>query len=244
MSLTVNNVDPVITVIVADSSRMDCQLLADAIQRHNNFRVVARASSCSEVISAVSQIKPDVAVISARLQEGVLSGLRVLRDLRALHPRPSVIMLVDDESPELVVEVFRNGARGIFTRSGVSAKLRKCIQAVRNGQIWINNNQLEHILTALTQAPVPRLATAEVAKVLTKREEEVARLVAAGLSNHDVSQRLGLSQHTVKNYLFHVFEKLEISTRVELLLYLLSQSKPAESVNNSNSSDQPSKLRA
>ena len=234
MPVTKNNVDRVTTVIVADSSRMDCQLLADAIQRHNNFRVVARASSCPEVLSAVREIKPDVAVISARLEEGVLSGLKVLRESRALHPRPRVIMLVDDESPELVVEVFRNGARGIFSRSGVSAKLRKCIQAVHNGQIWINNSELELILAALMQAPVPRLRTAEVAKVLTKREEEVARLVAGGLSNHDVSQRLGLSQHTVKNYLFHVFEKLGISTRVELVLYLLSQSKPTESKENNN----------
>jgi DNA-binding NarL/FixJ family response regulator len=234
MSVTKNDVVRVTTIIVADSSRMDCQLLADAIQRHNNFRVVARASSCPEAISAVRETKPDVSVISARLEEGVLSGLKVLRESSALHPRPRVIMLVDEESPELVVEVFRNGARGIFCRSEVSAKLRKCIQAVHNGQIWISNGEVEHILAALMQAPVPRLRTGEVGKVLTKREEAVARLVAAGLSNHDVSQRLGLSQHTVKNYLFHVFEKLGISTRVELVLYLLSQPKPTESMENKN----------
>ena len=64
--------------------------------------------------------------------------------------------------------------------------------------------------------------------VASKREEEIAGLVATGMSNRDVADKLGLSPHTVKNFLFRIFEKLGISTRIELVLYVLSQDKPLE----------------
>ena len=67
---------------------------------------------------------------------------------------------------------------------------------------------------------------------LSKREEEIARLVASGLSNSEVAQRLSLSRHTVKNYLFRVYEKLGISTRIELVLYVLSKDQGTESEQN------------
>jgi DNA-binding NarL/FixJ family response regulator len=141
-------------------------------------------------------------------------------------------MLLDDDRQELVVEAFRNGARGVFCRTGVTTELRKCIQCVYEGQIWANNVHLEHIVEALVQAPVPGLAKTAVIRALSKREEEIARLVASGLSNCDVAQKLSISPHTVKNYLFRVFEKLEISTRIELVLYMLSQCKGHEPEQN------------
>jgi len=102
------------------------------------------------------------------------------------------------------------------------------VQSVYRGEIWVNSAQLEYIVEALMQAPAPNLPTEDVTAILTKREQEVARLVAAGMSNHEVSRELGLSQHSVKNYLFHVYQKLGISSRVELLLYVLSQRKQPE----------------
>ena len=157
--------------------------------------------------------------------------MQVLRELRTLQTRPRVIMLLDDDQSELVVESFRNGARGIFCRTEVTTQLRKCIQCVYKGQIWANNTQLEHIVEALMQAPAPMLAEKRD-KTLSKREEEIARLVASGLSNGEVAQRLSLSRHTVKNYLFRVYEKLGISTRIELVLYILSQYNGPESEQN------------
>ena len=220
------------TIVLADSSRMGCQLLADTIQRRNHFRVVGSATTREEVISAVRKLHPDIAVISSRLQDGAFAGLLALLELHISQSRPGVIMLLDDDRQELVVEAFRTGARGVFCRTGVTTELRKCIQCVYEGQIWANNVHLEHIVEALMQAPVPGLAKTAVIRALSKREEEIARLVASGLSNREVAQRLSLSHHTVKNYLFRVFEKLGISTRIELVLYMLSQSKGRESEQN------------
>jgi DNA-binding NarL/FixJ family response regulator len=220
------------TAVIAGGSQMDCQLLAHAIQAHSHIRVVGCATSCAEVISAVRKNRPDVALVSARLQDGDRAGLRVLRELRALQPQSRVIMLLDEHKAELVVEAFRHGARGIFYRTGVSAQLRKCLQIVHDGQIWADNSQLEHIVRAVMQIPAPKFSKAEMTTLLTKREEEVARLVAAGLPNCEVAEKLRLSQHTVKNYLSRIFEKLGISNRTELVLCILSQAKPSEAENN------------
>jgi two-component system nitrate/nitrite response regulator NarL len=217
------------TIMVADASKMGSQLLADTIQRHNDFRVVGSATTAPEVISGISKLQPDIAVISSRLQDGALTGLQALRELRTLQTKPRVIMLLDDDKSELVVESFRNGARGIFCRTEVTTRLRRCIHCVHTGQIWANNTQLESIVEALKQAPAPMLTKIAA---LSKREEEIARLVASGLSNSEVATKLSLSRHTVKNYLFRVYEKLGISTRIELVLYILSRYKNTESADS------------
>jgi DNA-binding NarL/FixJ family response regulator len=219
-------------VIIATASRIDCELLAQPILRHNQFRLVGSAISSKEAIFKIGKLHPDIALISARLQDGAFAGIILLRELRAFHLRTRVIILVDENQPDLIVEAFRNGARGVFCRTGDISQLRKCIQKVYAGEIWANSGQLEHMVEALAQVPATRLAKVAVGTPLSKREEEIARLVASGLSNREVAQRLGLSQHTVKNNLFRTFEKLEISTRLELVLYILSQSKGPQTEQN------------
>jgi len=217
------------SVIVADFNRMDCQLLADTIRRQKSFRVVGCATSSTEAISGVCKSQPHIALVSTRLRDGLFAGLLVIQKLRTLQSTSRAVMLLDDDDPELVVEAFRTGARGIFCRTGTSAALRKCLQCVRNGQIWMSNIELEYIVAALMRAPATRFTKVEATRPLSPREEEVACLVAGGLSNREISEKLGLSKHTVKNHLFHVFEKLGTSTRIELVLYILSHAKPPKS---------------
>jgi DNA-binding NarL/FixJ family response regulator len=222
------------TVLVADATPMDCQLVSEAIQRHTHFRVVGRVVSSSQTISAVCETQPDVAVISARLQDGAFAGLLALRGLRAFQTRSRIVLVLDNDERELVVEAFLNNARGVFCRVGSSGELRKCVQSVHNGEIWVNNAQIEYIVEALMQAPARAATNGKASSVLSKREEEVARLVATGLSNRDISDKLGLSTHTVKNCLSRIFEKLGISTRIELVLYILSQTKSPAAGSDSN----------
>jgi DNA-binding NarL/FixJ family response regulator len=167
-----------------------------------------------------------VALISATLQDGVLSGLAIFPQLREQYPGVRLILMVDHPERELVVEAFRSGARGIFTcyKSQFDA-LCKCISCVHSGQVWANAEQMDCLIDAVAQVPSVRLVNAKGASLLSKREEDVVRLVAEGLSNHDIAQQLRLSDHTVKNHLFHIFDKLGISSRVELVLYAVSSSR-------------------
>jgi DNA-binding NarL/FixJ family response regulator len=203
---------------------MDCQLLKNALSRSSSrFRVVECAHSRSEVFEALSSRHVDVALVSEALQDGPCAGFQILSELRASFPQTRLILLLKTASRELVVDAFRGGAKGVFCKSEPIRALRKSILAVHKGQIWANSHQLHLILEALVTAAPLRLKNPQRVSLLAKREDEVANLVVEGLSNREVGQRLGLSEHTVSNYLFRIYEKLGLSSRVELVLYILKQ---------------------
>src|SRR5207249_11337063 len=117
----------------------------------------------------------------------------------------------------------RSGAKGLFAFSEYPFRLLcKCIQSVHHGQVWANSEQLQYLIEVVTQVPSLRMVNALGVKLLTPREEQVVALVADGLSNREVAHELCLSEHTIKKYLFRIFDKLGISSRVELVLYAVS----------------------
>jgi DNA-binding CsgD family transcriptional regulator len=122
-----------------------------------------------------------------------------------------------------VIEAFRAGARGLFSRHESLETLSKCVRRVYEGQIWANTEQVGFAIEALAGSPTVRAVGANGMELLSRRELEVVRCLAEGLSNREIAKRLGLSQHTIKNYLFRVFDKLGVSSRLELLSLTLTQ---------------------
>ena len=214
-----------ISILIADETPMSCQLLKNALTRSRfPFEVVACATSRSEIRQCMSRESVEIALVSESLKEGPLEGFQVLNDLRTSSPATRVIALLKSAPNDMVVDAFRGGAKGVFCRAEPVEALCKCIRVVHSGQIWVNSRQLHFIVEALVNAAPLRLTDAKGRYLLAKREAEVANLVAEGLSNRDVAQKLGLSEHTVSNYLFRIYEKLGISSRVELVLYILRHS--------------------
>jgi len=213
---------------VADAAAMSCHLLAGALLRSKRYDA-ASAATRKEVLDQLNSSRFDVVLISASLAQDPVEGLHFVRELRNLHPGLNVVVLLDTLERNMVVEAFRCGARGVFCRSDSFQALCKCILCVQEGQVWASSTELQFLLEALVE-PAP-IATRDLpgSRPLSKREEEIARLVAEGFSNRQISERLDLSEHTIKNYLFRVFEKLGVSTRVELTLYALKRGKIARS---------------
>jgi DNA-binding NarL/FixJ family response regulator len=133
------------------------------------------------------------------------------------------VVLLDEWTPELVVDAFRAGARGVFHRADNFQHLCRCLTVVRDGQIWASTTALTYLIDALQRVSSMSVVDARGAELLTNREKQVVSLVVDGLNNREISEHLHLSEHTVKNHLFHIFEKLGISSRVELVLYAISQ---------------------
>jgi len=227
-----------IRVLVADNTPIYTQLLAGALQRDISLDVTGSSWDSRGLIDAFNKQKFDVIVISANLQEEPLKGFETLRELRAMHPSLRAVMLLDSSKREMIVESFRAGARGIFTRNQSVDILAKCVRCVHEGQIWADSEQMTFAVEALTSTPNVRAVDANGFNLLSKRELEVVRSLAEGLTNREIAEKLGLSQHTVKNYLFRVFDKLGVSSRVELLFMTLSQAgAPANGVQSSNGQD-------
>jgi DNA-binding NarL/FixJ family response regulator len=122
-----------------------------------------------------------------------------------------------------VVTAFRDGARGVFYRSHSLKSLSKCIQTVHRGQIWVCNEDIEHLLKALSQVRPLHMENAKGMPLLTRREEDVVRLVADGLRNREIAHKLKMKEHSVRNYIYRIFEKVGVSNRVELILYVISR---------------------
>ena len=143
--------------------------------------------------------------------------------LREMASAAAAIMLLQSSTSDSVVSAFRAGARGVFYRSHSFKVLSKCIRRVHEGQIWASNEDLEHLLSALVNLAPLQFTDKDDNQLLTRREGDVVRLVAEGLKNREIADKLGVAEHTIRNYLCRIFEKLGVSSRVELILYGFSR---------------------
>jgi DNA-binding NarL/FixJ family response regulator len=208
------------------------------------MRVAGWGTKSIDVVAGVARCKPEVALVGVRLEDGERAGLQVLIDLQPVLPDTRIIMLLDSSEPSIVVEAFRRGAKGVFSREQMSSGLAKCIRCVLAGQLWANNEQLEFLVHDLRARTAKDVTLATNSDLLTKRELEVGTLVANGLTNRDIAEQLGLSQQTVRNYLLTVFDKLHVSTRVELALVLAGRRNQRLAVTSDISSDHDSAISA
>lgn len=211
-----------IKITVCESTSIASELLRAALSRTSNFQIAGCITDSRQWRDALLG-SPDILLISSRLEDGPLAGFQVLRAARQSQPATHCVMLLDDWGPELVVDAFRSGAVGVFHRGDSFDHLCRCLAVVNEGQIWASTSALKYLISALERVSPARVTNAKGDELLTKRELEVVSLVADGMSNRDISACLKLSEHTVKNHLFHIFEKLGISSRVELVLYMVSQ---------------------
>jgi two-component system nitrate/nitrite response regulator NarL len=219
-------VGPVVSVFLAEPSRMSCELMAAALQRSRYKLTLAGYATDSVGIRAwFEENDVDVAIINTDLREGATAAFDVTREIRSSHPQTSVIMMIELIERVMIVEAFRAGARGIFSRDNSFDLLCKCIQVVHEGQIWADNKALRFLIDTFVRSKPPEAGSVKRANLLTKREEGVVQLVADGLTNRDISQQLNLSENTVRNYLFRIFNKLGTSNRLELALYSITQRK-------------------
>jgi DNA-binding NarL/FixJ family response regulator len=215
---------PEVKVFIADASRMGCQLMAAALCRsRNRLAVLGYATNSDEVRSGLANDDAHIAVISAHLKQGATAGFRVAREVRASHPSTNVIMMLDSIEQVTVVEAFRAGASGIFSRDEPFELLCKCINAVHQGQVWANSKELRFLIDVLAASPPTEAVHSRLPISLTGREKGVVHLVAEGHTNREIARQLSLSEHTVRNYLFRIFNKLGTSSRLELALYAASQ---------------------
>lgn len=215
-----------IRILVADSNQMQSQLLVAALRRRPEFAVRSCPMDADAILAAVASSPADVALMSADNPRDTAQDLTVIRRLYLEHPRIATVLLLDSYDHNLVVSAFRAGARGLFCFAESPFRLLcKCIHCVSQGQVWANNEQMRHLLDLIRQVPSLRVVNALGHKLLTPREEQVVALVADGLSNREIAAELNLSEHTIKKYIFRIFDKLGISRRVELVLYAVSHSE-------------------
>jgi DNA-binding NarL/FixJ family response regulator len=212
-----------IGVLVVDSNQMQSQLLVRALRRRPEFEVSSCGVEINAILSAVVSSPVQVAIMNAEHCREGSHDMSVVRRLHLAHPEVAKILLIDTHDRAVVVNAFRSGAKGLFCFSDSPFRLLcKCIQSVHHGQVWATSEQLQYLIELVAQVPSLMVMNSSGVKLLTPREEQVVALVADGLCNRAVALELRLSEHTIKKYLFRIFDKLGISSRVELVLYAVN----------------------
>src|ERR1700723_3334818 len=223
-----------ITLLVAENCRMNCQLMEAALQRNRYLSVLASTIESVEFIDAFKNLRPNVCIVSSNLKDGTTAGFRVARELRAVTPDARISILLESSSKPLVSEAVRSGAVGVFSRDEPFDVLCKCIHKVHGGEVWANNQDLQFMVESLAKDAPPSITDSKGVRLLTKRELGLVQLVAEGHTNRDISRELNLSEHTVRNYLFRIFNKLGTSNRLELALYVIKQRGASQDSNFSD----------
>jgi len=209
---------PDFRVLIVDRDSMSSDLLAQAIVRGR--RCEASAIRSADLLQALANQDIDLVVIGADLDSKPGSGFDLANSVNRAYPDTSIVILLNSSTHDMVISAFRSGARGVFSRQQSMDEFLDCIEHVSKGFIWAGREETTALLETFRSIAVPHMVTAMNSPTLTARELQVVQLAAKGKTNKTIAVELRLSEHTVKNYLFKAFEKLGVTSRVELLFYL------------------------
>ena len=198
-------------IVVVDDHLIVLDGLRRVIETEPGWQVVATCRSAAHAIEVVAAEPVDLVVLDLRMPE--MSGLDLIRRLRADRPELALIVLTADINDEDLDEASRYRVNGIVLKEQAPIVLLDCIRAISAGGSSFIDQRLSPALERIRKRDVER---DKVLQVLTPREIEVSRLAAAGLRSREIGAELGISPGTVKLHLHSIYNKLEITTRVEL----------------------------
>ncbi|HTZ59671.1 MAG TPA: response regulator transcription factor [Acidobacteriaceae bacterium] len=204
-------------ILVYDNSVLQCELLAKGLESLQLGLEIVCATDPGSLHTLLTEDANSVVIVSDASMNG--STLSFAKQLRVRYAGLPIIFLLQEGRHDRVIEAFRIGARGIVYSTENLSQLAKCIDCVLQGEVWVRRADLSMIFEGLLK-PTVRVTDVNGKTLLTPREEEISLLVAEGMTNREISRTLSISESTVKNSLFHIFEKLGISNRVELAQYM------------------------
>lgn len=200
-----------IRIVLADDHRIILEGLEQLFRRESDFEVLAVCTDGVEALDKVRELRPDVLVLDVDMPRK--DGLTVLREIHEEQIPTRVVLLTATVGDADVLEAMQLGAWGLILKEAASIRLVQSVRLVHRGE-----RALDQSLVSRALEKVVRRADGNE-KLLSPRETDVVRMVAAGLRNKEIALRLSISEGTVKSYLHAIYEKLEVHGRVELTLY-------------------------
>ena len=211
---------PEIRILIAD----DHPIFRDGLRRllqAEGLHVVGEAPNGEEAVKLAGQLKPDILLLDVAMPQK--PGLEALRELSEAKTPVRTILLTAAIERTQIVEALQLGARGVVLKESATELLLKSIQAVIRGEFWVGRESVSDLVQTLRELMPPAGAEARKTKFgLTPRELEIISAIVAGYSNRDIAQKFSISEQTVKHHLTNTFDKLGVSTRLELALFAVN----------------------
>ena len=195
--------------MLVDDHELVRQGVASMLAKADDLTIVGEAKTGREAIEGARKELPDVVLMDVRMPD--MDGLEATRRIKEERPRTAVIMVTMHDNPAYLREAVRAGAAGYLLKDVSKDELLDAIRQVATGGAFIESQMLKGMLS--------EAATPSAARNLTKREREILALVAEGLSNREIADRLVLSPETVKSHVAAILEKLNVSDRTQAAIY-------------------------
>jgi NarL family two-component system response regulator LiaR len=202
-----------LTVLIADDHPLVREALRQALDSEEDMEIVAEAADGEEAVQLASELKPDVAVMDIVMPR--LNGIEATRKIKEIAPDIAILILTAYDDDEYVLGLLDAGAAGYLLKSARGRDLAGAIRAIKSGESVLHPKIIAKLLKRAMVAPVEGHTPSEI---LSERESDVLRLVALGMSNKDIAEKLFLSERTIKAHLTNIFNKLNVASRSEAIV--------------------------
>jgi DNA-binding NarL/FixJ family response regulator len=221
-----------VRIVIADDHPIFRDGLRRLLEAEPDLKVMGEASDGAEAVKLARQLKPDILLLDLAMPKH--PGLEALRDLSsggAGSTPVRVILLTAAAEKSQIVEALQLGARGVVLKDSATQLLLKAIHTVMSGEYWVGRESVSNLVQYLRTLVQSSSDEARQKKFgLTPRELEIVAAVVAGYSNKEIAEYFKISEDTVKHHLSNIFDKLGVSTRLELALFAVNQSLPLKSI--------------
>ncbi|GIP28976.1 DNA-binding response regulator [Paenibacillus sp. J23TS9] len=214
-----------IRVMIADDQGIVRDGLNMILSLYEEINVIAEAANGEELLALLQSQVPDVILMDIRMP--VMNGIDATKIVKQQYPGVKVLILTTFNEDEYIFSGLKNGADGYILKDTSSKEMIKAIHAAYEGNLLLQPEITNRIIQALHTTDNTAAMSGSESKVqkdltllLTPREIEVAEQILQGKSNKAIGDALFLAEGTVKNYVSHILDKLELSSRAELILYL------------------------
>lgn len=212
-------------ILIADDHPIFRDGLKRLLEAERGFKVIGEACDGVEAVSLVHQLRPEILLLDLAMPRR--PGLEALRELSTESLSVRVILLTAAAEKEQIVEALQLGARGVVLKDSATQILLKAIHAVMNGEYWVGRETVSNLVQYLRGLIDSSSAASRQKRYgLTPRELEIISAVVAGYANKEIAEHFKISEDTVKHHLSNIFDKLGVSTRLELALFAVNQSIP------------------
>ena len=219
-----------IRIVIADDHPIFRDGLRRLLEAEPGLKVIGEASDGSDAVKLARQLKPDVMLLDLAMPRQ--PGLEALRDLSTGGANGvKVILLTAAAEKHQIVEALQLGARGVVLKDSATQLLLKSIHTVMAGEYWVGREAVSNLVQYLRmQMQASNEETRQKKFGLTPRELEIVSAVVAGYSNKEIAEYFKISEDTVKHHLSNIFDKLGVSTRLELALFAVNQGLPIKGI--------------
>jgi two-component system, NarL family, response regulator LiaR len=202
-------------IIIVDDHILFREGLAAIIRSESDIEIIGQAGGVQEAIELVKALKPDMVLMDFGLPDG--TGADATRAILEQHPDCKVVFLTMSEEDEDLFAAIRSGAKGYLLKNMRPTKLVSSLRAVQKGESALSRSMTLRLMEELARTKeAPRVL---VEPTLTRRELEVLRELALGLSNQEIAERLFIAENTVKYHVHSILEKLGLSDRRDVAIY-------------------------